>query len=361
MPRAISMLIADDSTVAQEVLSEATHLSKLPVRLTSTDNGRDCLTLLNGANVDIAFIDVHMPELSGTEAMWSARKQGNQTFITLMSTPPATEAVEVAIRLRAYEFLFKPFGVADALAIMKTYNRITSPTKVLIVDDSSAVRQIVQKIVGGSVFNCEVTEAGNGDEALALARMAPFDAVFLDCNMPGLSGLATIKQLLLIQPMLKVVMISAERSRATEDAALEQRRLRIPAQAIHLGRRRSGAACRLRFALAEPEDERQRSELRRGNRGVDHPFGAQIERPHFRIFVVRAAALPAQRRGPPGAGLRGGADPGRAGCGQGRIAAIALGAARRGLDCNQATAASFSGAAAMSWPSSEAGRGGLNR
>ncbi|MFZ0777437.1 MAG: hypothetical protein WAM74_13190 [Xanthobacteraceae bacterium] len=37
MPRAISMLIADDSTVAQEVLSEAAHVSKLPVRLTSTE------------------------------------------------------------------------------------------------------------------------------------------------------------------------------------------------------------------------------------------------------------------------------------------------------------------------------------
>jgi two-component system chemotaxis response regulator CheY len=221
MPRAIGMLIADDSSITQEILTEAARLSKLPLRLTVTDNGRDCLTLLNGANVDLAFIDVHMPELSGTEVMWSARKQGNQTFITLMSTPPATEAVEVAIKLRAYEFLFKPFGIDDALAIMRTYDRITSPTKILIVDDSSAVRHIVQKIVNGSVFNCEVAEAGGGGEALALARTSPFDAVFLDCNMPGLSGLATIKQLLLVQPMLKIVMISAEHSRATEDAALD--------------------------------------------------------------------------------------------------------------------------------------------
>ncbi len=221
MPSAISMLIADDSSVTQEVLTEAVHLSKLPVRLTSTDNGRDCLTLLNGANVDLAFVDVHMPELSGTEAVWSARKQGNQTFVTLMSTPPATEAVEVAIRLRAYEFLFKPFVAGDALAILKTYIRITSPTRILIVDNSSAVRQIVQKIVNGSVFNCEVAEAGDGEAALALARMTPFDAVFLDCNMPGLSGLATIKRLLLIQPMVKIVMISAERSLATEDAAFD--------------------------------------------------------------------------------------------------------------------------------------------
>src|ERR1700733_95549 len=124
MPRAISMLIADDSSVTQEILTEAVRLSKLPVRLTSTDNGRDCLTLLNGANVDLAFVDVHMPELSGTEAVWSARKQGIETFVTLMSTPPAAEAVDVAIRLRAYEFLFKPFTATDAVGIMKTYSRI---------------------------------------------------------------------------------------------------------------------------------------------------------------------------------------------------------------------------------------------
>ena len=119
--------------------------SKLPLRLTTTDNGRDCLTLLNGANVDLAFVDVHMPELSGTEAVWSARTQGIQTFVTLMSSPPATEAVDLAIRLRAYEFLFKPFTAADATAIIKTYDRIASPTKILIVDDLSSVRTIVQK------------------------------------------------------------------------------------------------------------------------------------------------------------------------------------------------------------------------
>ncbi len=35
--------------------------------------------------------------------------------MTLMSNPPATEAVEMAIKLRAYEFLFKPFNMQDAL------------------------------------------------------------------------------------------------------------------------------------------------------------------------------------------------------------------------------------------------------
>jgi two-component system chemotaxis response regulator CheY len=177
--------------------------------------------LLNGANIDLAFIDVHMPELSGTEAFWSARKQGIQTFVTLMSNPPAAEAVDMAIKLRAYEFLFKPFTAGDALGIMKTFARISSPTKILIVDDSSAVRQIVQKILHGSVFNCEITEAGNGETALTLCRTTEFDAVFLDRNMPGMDGLSTMKRLQLIQSSLKIVMMSAERNLAKEHQALD--------------------------------------------------------------------------------------------------------------------------------------------
>jgi DNA-binding NtrC family response regulator len=220
MQRAITMLIADDSHAIVQLLTDAARASKLPLRLSTTDNGRDCLTLLNGSNIDLAFIDVHMPELSGTEAFWSARKQGNQTFVTLMSNPPALEAVDMAIKLRAYEFLFKPFTLNDVLAIIKTYARISSPTKVLIVDDSTTVRQLVQKIVRGSVFNCEITEAGAGEAALALARTSEFDAVFLDYNMPGMNGLTTMKRLMLLQPSASVVMISAEHDALREHEAV---------------------------------------------------------------------------------------------------------------------------------------------
>src|SRR6266850_1278303 len=126
MQRTISMLVADDSHVIQQIFLDAARASKLSLRLSSTDNGRDCLTLLSAGNADLAFIDVHMPELSGLDAFWAARKQGVRTFVTVMSNPPSPEAVDMARKLKAYEFLFKPFAVADALAIIKTYDRITS-------------------------------------------------------------------------------------------------------------------------------------------------------------------------------------------------------------------------------------------
>jgi DNA-binding NtrC family response regulator len=221
MQRSIRMLVADDSHLIQNVFYDIARASKLPLRISSTDNGQDCLTLLSGGNVDLAFIDVEMPDLAGTEAFWAARKQGIQTFVTLMSTPPSPEAVDMAVKLQAYEFLFKPFAPSEVAAIIRTYARISAPTRLLIVDDSATVRQIVQRVAQGSLFQCEITEAGDGQTALMLARTSEFDVAFVDSNMPGIDGVSTMKQLLHIIPSLKVVMFSGERNSSKEMAALD--------------------------------------------------------------------------------------------------------------------------------------------
>jgi DNA-binding NtrC family response regulator len=227
MKPTISMLVADDSRLIRKIFMDAAQGSKLPLRISATDNGRDCLTLLKSGDIDLAFIDVHIPELSGTEALWAARKLGVQTFVTVMSSPPSLEAVEIARKLKAYEFLFKPFDVADVQAIMRTYERVTTPTKVLIVDDSLTVRKMIQKVVHGSIFQCEIAEAPDGQTTTALCETREFDAIFLDHNMPGLAGLDTLDQLLAFKPGLKVVMISGE-----HDPTLEHRSLKAGASAF---------------------------------------------------------------------------------------------------------------------------------
>jgi CheY-like chemotaxis protein len=301
MERPITMLIADDSHITQQILSDAARASKLPLRFTMTDNGRECLTLLNSANIDLAFIDVHMPELSGTEAFWSARKQGIQTFVTLMSNPPAAEAVEMAIKLRAYEFLFKPFSAEDALGVMRTYARISSPTRILIVDDSSTVRQIVQKVLHGSLFNCTITEAADGETALNLARTTKFDAVFLDRNMPGLDGLSTLKRLRVIEPSLKVVMMSAEHDPAKELQALDGGAcafLRKPFHSADVDRVLHGAfglrSPHLKVNKSEPDFDVaiQGSTIRLAHKNSGHVFEYLWSHtpPYLRNAVVRCAS-----------------------------------------------------------------------
>ena len=56
--------------------------------------------------------------------------------------------------------------------------------------------------------NYIVTTCNSGQDALEEIRNNTFDIVFLDENMPGLSGLETLTELKQIEPSLPVVMIT---------------------------------------------------------------------------------------------------------------------------------------------------------
>lgn len=65
----------------------------------------------------------------------------------------------------------------------------------------------------------EVATTNNGDEALDLLKNENFDIVFLDENMPGLSGIETLEKIKIDYPHLPVVMITkSEEESIMEDA-----------------------------------------------------------------------------------------------------------------------------------------------
>lgn len=65
----------------------------------------------------------------------------------------------------------------------------------------------------------DVFTTNNGDEAIDLLKTQPFDIVFLDENMPGLSGIETLTIIKASYPNLPVVMITkSEEEHIMEDA-----------------------------------------------------------------------------------------------------------------------------------------------
>ena len=54
----------------------------------------------------------------------------------------------------------------------------------------------------------EVVTAQNGDEAVKLVEEENFDLIFLDENMPGMSGLETLSKIKAINPGIPVVIIT---------------------------------------------------------------------------------------------------------------------------------------------------------
>ena len=85
--------------------------------------------------------------------------------------------------------------------------------KILTVDDSKTVRIIVRKAF--KTYDCEILEAGNGVEGLALAAKENPDLILLDVTMPVMDGVEMLTKLK-SDPALKgipVMMLTAEGGR----------------------------------------------------------------------------------------------------------------------------------------------------
>jgi len=79
--------------------------------------------------------------------------------------------------------------------------------RVLISDDDPGMRETLSDIL--SEMGHEVVTAGDGFEAIKLAKERPFDLAFIDIKMPVLNGVDTFKEIQRLQPEIKVVMITA--------------------------------------------------------------------------------------------------------------------------------------------------------
>jgi two-component system chemotaxis response regulator CheY len=94
---------------------------------------------------------------------------------------------------------------------------------VLIVDDSSVMRKIVERSLRQAGLELsKVSEANNGAEALALVQENSFDLILTDINMPTMDGLEFVRQLQSVENAkgVPVVMITTEGSESRVVEAL---------------------------------------------------------------------------------------------------------------------------------------------
>ena len=64
---------------------------------------------------------------------------------------------------------------------------------ILVVDDTRSMRKMVAAVLQGAGY--EVAEAGDGMEALDLAKQRMFDLVVTDHNMPVMDGVTLVREL----------------------------------------------------------------------------------------------------------------------------------------------------------------------
>ncbi|MFF4242970.1 response regulator [Streptomyces sp. NPDC001822] len=84
----------------------------------------------------------------------------------------------------------------------------SAPTRILLADDHALVRRGVRLILDGEPDLQVVAEAGDGAEAIEMARAERPDLAVLDIAMPRLTGLQAARELSRVMPGLRILMLT---------------------------------------------------------------------------------------------------------------------------------------------------------
>lgn len=198
------ILIADDEASIRTILSKA--MEKKGLEIIRAQNGNEALLYLKTRPVDIAIIDIRMPEVSGLDILDHQKEFASHPLIFVITAQDTMQNAIEAMKRGAYDYLTKPFDLEElsllvdrALETRRLRNEVQmlQETKVrgkksglVIIGKSKAIQEIYKII--GRVANQDVTiliqgESGTGKELVAKAihyqgRRAPYPFVAVNCS-----------------------------------------------------------------------------------------------------------------------------------------------------------------------------------
>ena len=237
----VHVLIVDDNEVNRRVLLE--QVTSWRMRPTAVASGKAALEALHQAHeardpFHLAIVDFQMPEMDG--AMLAQEIKADvalmQTTIIMLTSlghpedggrlksagifaylvKPARQSrlLEVlaeswAARLNQSPTQFLTLPVMHAPAPQRKIRQVAPRT--LVVDDGTTNQKVGRLMLES--LGCRVDVAANGKEALQMLNLLPYDAVFMDCEMPEMDGYeatAEIRRLQNGKPRLPIIAMTAK-------------------------------------------------------------------------------------------------------------------------------------------------------
>jgi two-component system response regulator AtoC len=157
-----SILIVDDEALTLRTIGRALEAEGYDVL--SASNGEEALQIVAEDKPDLALLDVVLPGINGIEVLRQAKKVSPAMIVVMMSAYHLVDRAVEAMKLGAYDFLIKPFHIADMV------NTIQRATEMLAL--RVRVRDTVEHAKGRYDFGRVVTESPAMREVLRMARRA---------------------------------------------------------------------------------------------------------------------------------------------------------------------------------------------
>ena len=125
MPKPVTCLIVDDEAIAREVI--ATHISKVDNLqvVAQCKNAIEAFNFIGTTKVDLVFLDINMPEISGI----AFAKSINKNIKVIFTTAYRDYAVE-GFDLQAVDYLLKPIAFERFIKSVNRYFEISAKNSV---------------------------------------------------------------------------------------------------------------------------------------------------------------------------------------------------------------------------------------
>jgi two-component system response regulator AtoC len=157
-----SLLVVDDEALTLRTISRALREEGYEVFLASS--GEEALEVYAQEKPDLALVDVVLPGIDGIEVLRQIRKQNPAAIVLMMSAYHQVERAVEAMKLGAYDYLIKPFHLAD---LANTIRRATETLSLRV-----RLTESVQMAKGRYDFGLVVTHNEEVRQLLEMARKA---------------------------------------------------------------------------------------------------------------------------------------------------------------------------------------------
>jgi CheY-like chemotaxis protein len=218
----LKMLLVSEAAAERGLIRRAALQAAIPIECTEIEATQDAAAAsaaLEHNAFDVVFFDSRMPKSARQQVLNAIRASPGRSLAILVGAAEMRSREVLTDGLPVDGVLAKPLAAQEVDDLIQCCIRARLPKRVLIVDDSSTVRAVIRKVLQASRFQLEAEEAAEGAAAIERARAQTFDFVFLDCQMPGIDGFATLRKFKVAHPTSKVVMMTGTRDARIEDRA----------------------------------------------------------------------------------------------------------------------------------------------
>jgi DNA-binding NtrC family response regulator len=201
-PQPARILVAEDEANLRLVIQK--ELQRLGHDVRAATDGEAALKLLEESNVDVLLTDINMPRMDGMELLRRVFQRPNPPEVIMLTGHATVETAIEAMKLGAYDYLSKPYRIAELDALVKQaaekrrlrvdnqrlraqLARTSETPEIIYVSDAiREVMRLVERVAPSDASVLITGESGTGKELIAqaihrLSRRAEGSFIDLNC------------------------------------------------------------------------------------------------------------------------------------------------------------------------------------